>query len=114
MAKEMPIHMSNLALADPKTGKPTRVGYKFLNDGKKVRVRQALGRSHRWLKTRRPARKATRRADVQAAKPRRLQKTEPKAQAKPEAKGEAKAAKQAAVELAVRAERLCAATEEIL
>src|SRR5687768_10911571 len=38
VSKEMPIHISNLGLADPKTGKPTRIGYKFLKDGKKVRV----------------------------------------------------------------------------
>ena len=43
VSKEMPIHVSNLALADPKTGKPTRVGYKFLNDGKKVRVARRSG-----------------------------------------------------------------------
>jgi len=35
--KEAPIHISNVALADPKTGKPTRVGYE-IKDGKKVRV----------------------------------------------------------------------------
>ncbi len=34
--KEAPIHISNLSLIDPKTGKPTRVGYK-MEDGKKVR-----------------------------------------------------------------------------
>ena len=34
--KEAPIHISNLALVDPKTGKPTRVGYR-MEDGKKVR-----------------------------------------------------------------------------
>jgi large subunit ribosomal protein L24 len=43
VAKEMPIHISNLALADPKTGKPTRVGYKVLGDGKKVRVAKRSG-----------------------------------------------------------------------
>jgi large subunit ribosomal protein L24 len=43
VAKEMPIHISNLALADPRTGKPTRVGYKFLGDGKKVRVAKRSG-----------------------------------------------------------------------
>ena len=43
VAKEMPIHISNLALADPKTGKPTRVGYKVLSDGKKVRVARGSG-----------------------------------------------------------------------
>jgi len=35
--KEAPIHISNVALVDPKTGKPTRVGYETKN-GKKVRV----------------------------------------------------------------------------
>ncbi len=34
--KEAPIHISNLSLIDPKTRKPTRVGYK-MEDGKKVR-----------------------------------------------------------------------------
>jgi large subunit ribosomal protein L24 len=43
VAKEMPIHISNLGLADPKTGKPTRVGYKILGDGKKVRVARGSG-----------------------------------------------------------------------
>ena len=43
VAKEMPIHISNLGLADPKTGKPTRVGYKILGDGKKVRVAKRTG-----------------------------------------------------------------------
>jgi large subunit ribosomal protein L24 len=43
VAKEMPIHISNLGLADPKTGKPTRVGYKILGDGKKVRVAKRSG-----------------------------------------------------------------------
>jgi large subunit ribosomal protein L24 len=36
--KEAPIHVSNVALADPKSGKPTRVNHKVLEDGKKVRV----------------------------------------------------------------------------
>ena len=35
---ERSIHVSNVALADPKDGKPTRVGYKTLKTGKKVRV----------------------------------------------------------------------------
>ena len=38
IAKEMPIHYSNVALLDPKVDLPTRVGYKILEDGKKVRV----------------------------------------------------------------------------
>lgn len=41
--KELSIHASNVALADPKTGKPTRAGYKTLKDGKKVRVAKASG-----------------------------------------------------------------------
>lgn len=41
--KELPIHISNVALADPKTGKATRVGYKVLKDGKKVRVARKSG-----------------------------------------------------------------------
>jgi len=41
--KEGPIHLSNLALLDPKGGKPTRVGFKVLEDGKKVRVAKASG-----------------------------------------------------------------------
>src|SRR3954451_17135558 len=36
--KEAPIHLSNLALIDPKSDKPTRVGFRLLDDGKKVRV----------------------------------------------------------------------------
>ncbi len=41
--KELSIHVSNVALADPKTGKPSRVGYKTLKDGKKTRVARASG-----------------------------------------------------------------------
>ena len=37
ISKEAAIHVSNLALEDPKDGSPTRVGYKFLKDGRKVR-----------------------------------------------------------------------------
>jgi large subunit ribosomal protein L24 len=43
VAKELPIHISNLALRDPKDGKPTRVGWKTLTDGKKVRVSRRSG-----------------------------------------------------------------------
>jgi large subunit ribosomal protein L24 len=43
VSKEMPIHISNIALRDPKDGKPTRVGYKFLKDGKKVRFARNSG-----------------------------------------------------------------------
>ena len=41
--KELPIHISNVALADPKSGKATRVGYKVLKDGKKVRIARKSG-----------------------------------------------------------------------
>jgi large subunit ribosomal protein L24 len=43
IVKEAPIHISNIALEDPKDGKPTRVGYKFLKDGRKVRVARRSG-----------------------------------------------------------------------
>ena len=41
--KEAPIHLSNLAVADPKSGKPTRVGFRFNEDGKKVRYSKKSG-----------------------------------------------------------------------
>jgi large subunit ribosomal protein L24 len=41
--KELPIHLSNIALADPKDGKPTRVGFKTLDDGRKVRFAKRSG-----------------------------------------------------------------------
>lgn len=41
--KEAPIHLSNLAIEDPKDGKPTRVGYKVLEDGRKVRFAKRSG-----------------------------------------------------------------------
>lgn len=37
VSKEMPIHYSNVQIVDPKTDMATRVGYKVLEDGKKVR-----------------------------------------------------------------------------
>ena len=43
VSKEGPIHISNIALEDPKDGKPTRVAFKFLNDGKKVRIAKRSG-----------------------------------------------------------------------
>jgi large subunit ribosomal protein L24 len=41
--KEAPIHISNLAVVDPKTGKPTRVGRKLNAEGKLVRVAKKSG-----------------------------------------------------------------------
>jgi large subunit ribosomal protein L24 len=46
IAKEAPLHLSNVALRDPKTGKATRVGYKFVGEGaqrRKVRVAKGSG-----------------------------------------------------------------------
>ncbi|TPJ74456.1 50S ribosomal protein L24 [Mesorhizobium sp. B2-6-2] len=43
ITKEAPIHLSNIALADPKDGKPTRVGFTIQKDGKKVRVAKRSG-----------------------------------------------------------------------
>ena len=41
--KEASVHLSNLALTDPKDGKPTRVGFKVLEDGRKVRFSKRSG-----------------------------------------------------------------------
>ncbi len=43
ITQEAPIHVSNVMLVDPKSGKPTRVGYKVLDNGKKVRVAKKSG-----------------------------------------------------------------------
>ena len=43
ISKEAAIHISNLAIEDPKDGKPTRVGFKFLKDGRKVRFAKRSG-----------------------------------------------------------------------
>jgi large subunit ribosomal protein L24 len=43
IAKEAPIQLSNLAMEDPSDGKPTRVGFKILEDGRKVRVAKRSG-----------------------------------------------------------------------
>ncbi len=43
ISKEGPIQLSNLAIEDPKDGKPSRVGFKILADGKKVRIAQRSG-----------------------------------------------------------------------
>ena len=43
ISKEASIHLSNLALPDPKDGKPTRVGFKKLDDGRKVRFAKRSG-----------------------------------------------------------------------
>jgi large subunit ribosomal protein L24 len=43
IAKEAPIDISNIAVEDPKDGEPTRVGYKFTDDGRKVRFAKRSG-----------------------------------------------------------------------
>ncbi|HEX7056215.1 MAG TPA: 50S ribosomal protein L24 [Bacilli bacterium] len=43
LTQEAPIHASNVMLIDPKSGKPTRVGYKILENGEKVRIAKRSG-----------------------------------------------------------------------
>ena len=43
ISKEAPIHLSNIAFADPKDGKATRIGFKVLADGKKIRIAKRSG-----------------------------------------------------------------------
>jgi len=46
ISKEASIHLSNIALADPKDGKPTRIGFKYVGKGddrRKVRVAKRSG-----------------------------------------------------------------------
>lgn len=43
ISKEAPVHISNIAMADPKDGKPTRVGFRVLDDGRKVRFAKRSG-----------------------------------------------------------------------
>jgi large subunit ribosomal protein L24 len=44
VTQEAPIHVSNVALVDPETKRPARVGYKINEDGKKVRVLRPSGK----------------------------------------------------------------------
>jgi large subunit ribosomal protein L24 len=43
ISKEAPINLSNLSHEDPQDGKPTRIGFKFLEDGRKVRFAKRSG-----------------------------------------------------------------------
>jgi large subunit ribosomal protein L24 len=43
VSKEASIHLSNLALEDPKDGKPTRIGFKIVEGGRKVRIAKRSG-----------------------------------------------------------------------
>jgi large subunit ribosomal protein L24 len=44
VTQEAPLHVSNVRLIDPETKKPTRVGYRFDENNKKVRVSRASGK----------------------------------------------------------------------
>lgn len=43
VTQEAPVHASNVMLIDPKSGEPTRIGFKMLDDGRKVRVARKSG-----------------------------------------------------------------------
>lgn len=43
ISKEAPLHVSNIAIEDPKDGSPTRIGYRILDDGRKVRYAKRSG-----------------------------------------------------------------------
>ena len=43
IAKEAPIHISNIAIEDPADGSPSRIGYKFLDGGRKLRFAKRSG-----------------------------------------------------------------------
>lgn len=47
--KEMPLHVSNVAIADPKDGKPTRIGFKVENDTK-IRIARKSGETIKGAK----------------------------------------------------------------
>jgi large subunit ribosomal protein L24 len=49
LSKEMPLDASNVALVDPTTNKPTRLGVKYLDDGTKVLVAKKSGATLRTL-----------------------------------------------------------------
>jgi large subunit ribosomal protein L24 len=49
LSKEMPVHASNVALIDPQTNRPTRVGVKYLDDGSKVLIAKRSGATIRTL-----------------------------------------------------------------
>jgi large subunit ribosomal protein L24 len=49
LSKEMPVQVSNVALIDPQTNRPTRVGVKYLDDGTKVLVAKRSGATLRTL-----------------------------------------------------------------
>ena len=55
LSKEMPIPVSNVMLICPKTNKPTRVGYRYLDDGSKERFAKRSGESLGVISPPRPA-----------------------------------------------------------
>jgi large subunit ribosomal protein L24 len=76
ITKEASIAISNIALKDPKTGKPTKVGYKTEADGSKVRIAKASGTVIDTIK------KAKTAGSTKAAKPAKAA-AKPAAKAKP-------------------------------
>ena len=69
--KEAPIHLSNVAIADPTDGKPTRVGFKIAGGRPQGACRQAFGRDDQWLKLRSQGRQAAGRRPRRRWQPRR-------------------------------------------
>ena len=53
--KSMPISVSNVMLVDPSTGEPTRVGFRYLDDGSKERYAKKSGKSLGKISPARPA-----------------------------------------------------------
>ncbi len=88
--KELSIHISNVAVADPKTDKPTRVGYKLLNDGKKVRIARKSGEEIGVGASKAKDKPAKAKAEKAKAKPKKeaAKKDAPKAKKETKAKKE--------------------------
>ena len=79
ISKESTIHLSNLAVADPKDGKPTRVGFKFVGEGERPQEsahRQAFRSRDRWLKRRQTHK--PKKAEAQGRAERRRKGAEPR------------------------------------
>src|SRR6266567_2862639 len=68
LSKEMPINASNVLLIDPQTNKPTRVGVRYLDDGRKELYAKKSGASIRVLSKPRAAYSAATRAKHKATK----------------------------------------------
>lgn len=75
--KELSIHASNVALVDPKSGSATRVGYKTLKDGSKVRVAKKSGEEFGC----KPAKKEAAKKETKKAAPKKTAKAKKDAEA---------------------------------